>query len=321
MLPLWTPGRDAEVWHIRDKPYDWNFMPALEPALYPEHAVPFDGDFSLSAFSTVPPPGTPKGKTLKKELKQLVGQLHELQRKLYADGRHSVLTVFQAMDAAGKDGTIRKVFSGVNPTGFRTSAFEAPSGRERKHDFLWRCQRALPMRGKIGIFNRSHYEEVLVVRVKPALLAAQRLPNIDPDKVWTERLESIRDWERHLARNGVVIVKFWLNLSPAEQRKRLLARIDRPEKNWKFDAADLDERLLWDDYMQAYAKTLAGTSRPYAPWYAIPADYKPYMRVAVARIMVHTLQNLDMAYPEPSTEHLELLETGRARLLDKVKAT
>jgi len=290
-------------------------MPALEPALHPEHAVPFDGDFSISQFPTEPPAGTPERKKLKKELKQLVGQLHELQRKLYADGRYSVLSVFQAMDAAGKDGTIRKVFSGVNPTGFRTSAFEAPSGRERKHDFLWRCQRALPMRGKIGIFNRSHYEEVLVVRVKPALLAAQRLPNVDPDTVWAERLESIRDWERHLARNGVVVVKFWLNLSRAEQRRRLLARIERPEKNWKFDAADLDERQLWDDYMHAYADTLAATARPCAPWYAIPADHKPYMRVAVARIMVHTLANLDTAYPEPTARHLELLENGRKRLL------
>lgn len=292
-------------------------MPALEPALYPDHVVPFDGAFSLSDFSTVPPGDSARGKALKKELKALVAQLHDLQRKLYADGRHSVLTVFQAMDAAGKDGTIRKVFSGVNPTGFRTSAFEAPSGRERKHDFLWRCQRALPMRGKIGIFNRSHYEEVLVVRVKPELLAAQKLPNIDPATIWNERLESIRDWERHLARNGVVVVKFWLNLSHDEQRRRLLARIDRPEKNWKFDAADLDERLLWDDYMHAYAEALAATSRPHAPWYAIPADYKPYMRVAVARIMVHTLENLDMAYPEPSTEHLQLLEAGRERLLDQ----
>jgi len=292
-------------------------MPALEPALYPEHAVPFDGAFSLSDFPTAPPPGSPDRKTLKKERKRLVAQLHDLQRKLYADGRHGVLAVFQAMDAAGKDGTIRKVFSGVNPTGFRTSAFQAPSGRERKHDFLWRCQRALPMRGKIGIFNRSHYEEVLVVRVKPALLADQKLPNVDPDTIWAERLESIRDWERHLARNGVVIVKFWLNLSHGEQRQRLLARIDRPEKNWKFDAADLDERLLWDDYMHAYAEALAATSRPYAPWYAIPADYKPYMRVAVARIMVHTLEHLDMAYPEPSAEHLDLLQAGRKRLLDQ----
>lgn len=292
-------------------------MPALEPDLYPEHAVPFDGGFSLPDFPTAPPKGTPDRKALKKELKGLVAQLHDLQRKLYADGRHAVLTVFQAMDAAGKDGTIRKVFSGVNPTGFRTSAFEAPSGRERKHDFLWRCQRALPMRGKIGIFNRSHYEEVLVVRVKPQLLAAQKLPNVDRAAVWAERLESIRDWERHLARNGVVIVKFWLNLSRAEQRRRLLARIERPEKNWKFDAADLDERQLWGDYMRAYAEALAATSRPYAPWYAIPADYKPYMRVAVARIMVHTLEHLDMAYPEPSVEHLELLEAGRGRLLDQ----
>ena len=291
-------------------------MPVLKPALHDDHAVPFDGARGIDDFSTAPPPDLPDKKALKKELKQHVRRLHDLQRKLYADGRYAVLAVFQAMDAAGKDGTIRKVFSGVNPTGFRTSAFQAPSGRERRHDFLWRCARALPIRGKIGIFNRSHYEEVLVVRVKPALLEGQELPNADPATIWDERLGSINDWEKHLARNGVVVVKFFLHLSHDEQRRRLLARIDRPEKNWKFNAADLDERKLWGDYQNAYDTVLRNTSQAHAPWYAIPADYKPYMRVAVARVMVHTLENLDMAYPTPSAEHMEVLAEGRRRLLD-----
>jgi len=290
-------------------------MPELQPAIDDAHAVPFDGSRPIDDFPTSPPEGTPGKKALKKERKRLVRELHDLQRKLYADGRYALLAVFQAMDAAGKDGTIRKVFSGVNPFGFRTTAFQAPSGRERHHDFLWRCSRALPMRGKIGIFNRSHYEEVLVVRVKPALLAGQELPNVDMETIWDERIESINDWERHLARNGVVVVKFFLNLSQGEQRRRLLARIDEPEKNWKFNAADLDERALWDDYMQAYDNVLRNTSHAHAPWYAIPADDKPYMRLAVARVMVHTLANLDMAFPEPGPEHAETLETGRQRLL------
>ena len=289
-------------------------MPVLQPAIHDVHAVPFDGSVSTRHLPTAPPDEAQDKKALKKELKRRVRQLHDLQRMLYADGRYAVLAVFQAMDAAGKDGTIRKVFSGVNPTGFRTSAFEAPSGRERRHDFLWRCSRALPMRGKIGIFNRSHYEEVLAVRVKPGLLEGQGLPNVDRATVWRERMESIADWERHLARNGVVIVKFFLHLSPEEQRRRLLARIDRPEKNWKFDTADLDERGRWDDYMHAYDAVLRETSKPHAPWYAIPADFKPYMRTAVARVMVHTLEHLDMAYPAPAPDHAEVLEEGRRRL-------
>lgn len=289
-------------------------MPLLNPALHQDHVVPFDGSLGVADLPTAPPSDAAGKHALKDELAGHVKRLHDLQRKLYADGRYAVLAVFQAMDAAGKDGTIRKVFSGVNPTGFRTSAFEAPSGRERRHDFLWRCSRALPMRGKIGIFNRSHYEEVLAVRVKPGLLEGQGLPDADRAAVWDERFESILDWERHLARNGVVIVKFFLHLSREEQRRRLLARIDRPEKNWKFDTADLDERERWDDYQRAYDDVLRRTSVPHAPWYAIPADYKPYMRTAVARVMVHTLEHIDMAYPEPGPDHAALLDEGRRRL-------
>ncbi|MGB0514315.1 MAG: hypothetical protein ACPGJE_05705, partial [Wenzhouxiangellaceae bacterium] len=177
-----------------------------------------DGRFRVAELPTRPPDDRASDKTLKQELRQQVKQLHDLQRRLFADGQHALLVVFQAMDAAGKDSTIRKVFSGVNPAGFRHTAFGAPAGRETRQDFLWRCQRALPGRGKIGIFNRSHYEEVLIVRVQPEILAAQRLPDIHPETVWQERMESIRAWERHLSRNGVTIVKFWLNVSRDEQK-------------------------------------------------------------------------------------------------------
>jgi len=290
-------------------------MPERAPAPQFDHRVPTDSAFSLAEFSTEPPDGAGSTSAWKKELAERVEQLHELQRRLYADGRYAVLVVFQAMDAAGKDSTIRKVFSGVNPAGFRCVAFGPPSTRERAHDFLWRCQAALPARGKIGIFNRSHYEEVLVVRLHPELLAAQRLPSIDPEQLWDQRMASIRDWERHLARNGVVIVKFWLNVSREEQKRRLLARIDRPDKNWKFEVADLDVRERWDDYMYAYEQALRHTSRPGAPWYAIPADSKPYMRLAVARVMVETLEALDLHYPVVDRQQRAQLDDGKARLL------
>lgn len=276
-----------------------------------------DGGFRVADLPTRPPDGRATDKKLKRELRKHVKQLHDLQRRLFADGRHAVLVVFQAMDAAGKDSTIRKVFSGVNPAGFRYTAFGAPAGRETRQDFLWRCQRALPGRGKIGIFNRSHYEEVLIVRVQPEILAAQRLPDVDPKSVWQERMESIRDWEQHLSRNGVAIVKFWLNVSRDEQKRRFLSRIDRTHKNWKFAAADLDVRRRWDDYMHAYEQALRETSRPHAPWYAIPADHKPYMRTAVARILVATLQDLNLAYPTLDDKQRELLRDSRQRLMDE----
>lgn len=278
------------------------------------HLVPFDGNFSLADFPTSVADIPPK-KVLKKELKKLVEELHDLQRVLYADGRYAVLAVFQAMDAAGKDSTIRKVFSGVNPAGFRVEAFGAPSERERKHDFLWRCARALPERGRIGIFNRSHYEECLVVRVKPDLLDGQNLPHVDLATIWDERLESIRQWERHLARNGTKIVKFWLNVSPEEQKKRFLRRLDRADKHWKFSAEDLDDRERWPEFMNAYQEVLRRTSRDFAPWYAIPADSKPYMRLAVARTMVHALKKLDLSYPEVSEDERLMLGASRERLM------
>jgi len=225
-------------------------------------------------------------------------EIYELQRKLYADNQYAALFVFQAMDAGGKDGTIRNVFTGVNPAGFQVSSFKAPSDEELDHDFLWRVAQQLPERGRIGVFNRSHYEEVLVVRVHPEFLEGQRLPNLDLETIWSERFESIRNFERHLAENGTVIVKFFLNVSFQEQKKRLLRRIDKPSRNWKFNPDDVKERERWPDYMRAFEDALNETSRPWAPWYAIPADDKPYMRLQVARVVQETLESLGVGFPK-----------------------
>jgi PPK2 family polyphosphate:nucleotide phosphotransferase len=241
--------------------------------------------------------------------------LESLQRLLYADNRWALLLIFQAMDAAGKDGTIRAVFDGVDPTGCQAFSFKQPSAEELDHDFLWRTALRLPERGRIGIFNRSYYEEVLVVRVHPEFLEAQRLPgSLDQRRIWRERLSSIRAHERHLARNGTAILKFWLNVSHAEQRKRFLARLEEPEKNWKFSPADVREAEHWERYMQAYEKALRATSRPWAPWYAIPADDKAYMRMTVAEIIVDALSSLDLQWPIVPEEQRNRFEEMRALL-------
>ena len=279
------------------------------------HRVPFDGKFSVGDVSTDPPEGAPSKKAaLDEELKDLVDRLDELQQRLFADRRQALLTVFQALDAGGKDSTIRRVFSGVNPAGFRVHAFGRPSELELRHDFLQRVAARLPERGKIGIFNRSHYEEVLVVRVHPEFLDAQNLPSVDPKRIWDERFESIRNFERHLAANGTTVVKFWLNVSRKEQKKRFLERIEKPDKNWKFRLGDLDDRERWEDFQKAYRSALAETSREWAPWYAIPADDKAYMRVAVARILVATLERMDPRYPELDADQRRELDEGQRRL-------
>jgi PPK2 family polyphosphate:nucleotide phosphotransferase len=267
-------------------------------AVSSNYLVPFDGSFAREAFPTEIE-DKPGKKTLKKELEEEVERLHDLQRVFYAHDRHSLLLVFQAMDAAGKDSTIRAVMSGINPAGCQVFSFKKPTPKELDHDFLWRTTCCLPERGRIGIFNRSYYEEVLVVRVHPEYLKYQQLPaSLDLSDVWNERFESIRDMEKHLARNGTVILKFWLNVSKEEQRQRFLSRLDEPEKNWKFSTGDVVERGHWDDYMHAYQEALNATSRPWAPWYAIPADDKPYMRLTVARIIRKTLESLALEYPK-----------------------
>ncbi|WP_394847771.1 polyphosphate kinase 2 family protein [Pendulispora brunnea] len=277
--------------------------------------VPFDGSFRVKKAHNAPPKGAPDKPDAELRLAQCVDEIAHLQKKLYADNRHSVLLVFQAIDAAGKDGTIRAVLTGTNPAACQVQSFKSPSEEELDHDFLWRIARALPERGMIGVFNRSHYEEVLTVRVHPEFLERQRLPSMPPlPKLWKERYESIRDFEKHLARNGTVILKFWLNVSRKEQKKRLLARIDDASANWKFQPSDIDEREQWTKYMSGYEDILNETSRPWAPWYAIPADDKPFMRWAVADIVARTMKNMDIDYPKLSTGEVKKLKLMRSRL-------
>ncbi|MGH8458067.1 MAG: PPK2 family polyphosphate kinase [Nevskiales bacterium] len=261
------------------------------------YRVPYDGSFSRKKAATSPPSLAPDKNACKKQLRAIVEELDELQRILYAHDNHSVLLVFQAMDAAGKDSTIRSVLSGIDPAGCQVYSFKSPSAEDLDHDFLWRTSRCLPEKGRIGAFNRSYYEEVLIVRVHPEYLRAQKLPDLDLKKVWRERYESIREHEQHLARNGTVILKFWLNVSKEEQRQRFLSRLEEPEKNWKFNAADVKEREHWKDYMNAYEEMLNETSRPWAPWYAVPADDKYYMRSCVADIVLRNLKTLNLHYP------------------------
>lgn len=274
------------------------------------YLVPFDGSFRVVDSSTSPTTDGHKHKG--QHRKEATADLNRLQRILAAGDKHAVLLVFQAMDAAGKDSTIRAVMQGVDPSGSRVSSFKKPSSLELDHDFLWRTTYRLPERGRIGIFNRSQYEEVLVARVHPRILKAQNLPDeIDFDSVWDDRLRSIREQEDHLARNGTVILKFWLNVSKDVQKRRFLARLDDPSKNWKFDTGDVVERRHWDDYMHAYECALNATSRPWAPWYAIPADKKPYMQARVAGIIIDALQKIGLEYPQPSAE--DRAEFAKAR--------
>jgi len=280
------------------------------------YLVPFDGSFDLSKTKTAPPAKEIDKKKNKKHLAKLVEEFAQLQEVLYAEDSYSVLLIFQAMDAAGKDSTIRAVMSGVNPAGFQVASFKQPSAEELDHDFLWRTAKRLPERGRIGVFNRSYYEEVLVVRVHPEYLEGQHLPpHPKLDKLWKERYASIRDHELHLARSGTVVVKFFLDVSPAEQRRRFLSRIDEPEKNWKFSAADVREAEHWSEYMAAYQDALRATSRPWAPWYAIPADDKPFMRAVVADVIVRTLKSLPLAYPKVSDEARAELQALREKLV------
>ncbi len=245
-----------------------------------------------------------------------IARLAGLQQKLYADDRWSVLLIFQAMDAAGKDGVIAHVMSGINPQGCQVYSFKQPSAEELDHDFLWRTTRCLPERGRIGIFNRSYYEEVLVVRVHPELLAAERLPERRvTGALWKERFESINDFERHLARNGTAVVKFFLHVSRREQRARFLERIDEPETNWKFSLADVEERRRWDDYMDAYEDAIRHTSSEHAPWYVIPADHKWFARLAVAEAIRQRLEQLDLAFPTVDAAHRRALREARRSLL------
>jgi PPK2 family polyphosphate:nucleotide phosphotransferase len=242
----------------------------------------------------------------------------ELQDMLYAQNQWAVLLIFQAMDAAGKDGIIKHVMSGVNPQGCQVFSFKAPSDPELQHDFLWRTTNKLPERGKLGIFNRSYYEEVLVVRVHPAILKGQRTPpSLVTKNIWEERYEDIRHFEQHMARNGTVIRKFFLNVSKKEQKVRFLKRLEEPEKNWKFSAADIHERAYWDDYQKAYEDMIANTASEDAPWYVVPADNKWFTRLVVSAVLVETLEGLDLCYPKVDGAKQKELAAAKKLLLKK----
>lgn len=275
-------------------------------------------DVDLAKWPTKVDPVYRSKARYKKLLDAHVEQLSAQQQLLYASDLHAILLIFQAMDAAGKDGAIRHVMSGVNPQGCQVFSFKHPSPAELQHDFLWRTTRDLPERGRIGIFNRSYYEEVLIARVHPEILIGEGLPDQrdGENAIWRDRYRSIVDLERHLSGNGTRIIKFFLHLSKDEQRKRFLERIDEPEKNWKFSSADIEERELWNDYMKAYEACLSATSTKLAPWYVVPADDKENARLIVSQIVLDTLEGLGMSYPRTSDERRRELISIREKLVD-----
>ena len=279
--------------------------------------VPEGKKVKLEKWPTVVEPAYESKADYQNHLASHVAHLSALQQLLYATNRNAVLLIFQAMDAAGKDGVIKHVMSGVNPQGCQVFSFKHPSATELEHDFLWRTSQCLPERGRIGIFNRSYYEEVLIVRVHPEMLGSEDLPraSLDVKMVWKDRYRSIVQQEAHLSRNGTRIIKFFLHLSKEEQRKRFLARIDEADKNWKFSQADLAERAFWDDYMTAYEDCLSATSTRVAPWYVVPADDKENARLIVSRIILDTLKALKMGFPKSDVNRLKELNAMRTQLL------
>jgi len=280
------------------------------------YRVPEGSDVDLRKWPTRVDPVYKSKEHYQELLAQHVARLSSLQQLFYASNRYAVLLIFQAMDAAGKDGAIKHVMSGVNPQGCQVFSFQHPSHNELQHDFLWRTTRDLPERGRIGIFNRSYYEEVLIVRVHRELLRSEGLPDEprDDGSVWDDRYRSIRHLEKHLYVNGTHIIKFFLHLSKEEQRRRFLERIDDENKNWKFSQADVEERKYWKQYMKAYAKCLAATSTSHAPWYVVPADDKPNARLIVSRIVLDTLEGFEMSYPKTSAKRRRELLDIRKRL-------
>jgi PPK2 family polyphosphate:nucleotide phosphotransferase len=271
--------------------------------------------FRLKDHDTDATPGIDSREKAEKLLVKGVERLADLQEKLYAQDRWAVLLVFQAMDAAGKDGAIEHVMSGVNPQGCQVYSFKAPTSEDLDHDYLWRTAKCLPERGRIGIFNRSYYEEVLIVRVHEEILRKQKLPPQAVSKrIWDERLEDIAAHERYLARNGVLILKFFLNVSKDEQKRRFLDRLERPEKNWKFSSADAKERRFWKDYMHAYEEAIRATATKHAPWYVVPADKKWFARLVVAAAVVEAMERLDLAFPEVTAAQKKELEIARREL-------
>lgn len=252
----------------------------------------------------------------KEVLSMGVEALAALQEMLYADDKWAVLVLFQAMDSAGKDGAIKHVMSGVNPQGCEVYSFKSPTSEDLDHDYLWRCMKRLPERGRIGIFNRSYYEETLVVRVHPELLEKQKIPSeLISKNIWKERYEDIRNFERYLTRNGIALCKFFLHVSKKEQKKRFLAQLDNKDKNWKFSSADMAERGFWDDYMEAYEKMIQNTATPYAPWYVVPADNKWFTRLVVAAALIDTLSGLHLEFPKVDSKQAKALTEARKQLV------
>ncbi len=281
-----------------------------------EFRVPPGENVKLEEWPTRVKPFYKSKKRYHKLLEEQVDELSSLQRMHYASNRNALLLIFQGMDAAGKDGAIRHVMSGINPQGCQVFSFKQPSSKELEHDFLWRTTRHLPERGRIGIFNRSYYEEVLIVRVHPEILNSQRLPHQLPDAktIWIDRYRSIVDLEAHLHRNGTRVIKFFLHLSKDEQRERFLDRIDEPEKNWKFKLADVRERKSWSLYMQAYEKCLSATSSADAPWFVVPADDKKNARLIISQVLLDAFNELEMAYPKTTAKRRLELKTIRKQL-------
>jgi PPK2 family polyphosphate:nucleotide phosphotransferase len=254
----------------------------------------------------------------RKTLAEGIRLLSEQQDMLYAQDTFALLIIFQALDAAGKDGTIKHVMSGVNPQGVQVTSFKTPSVEELNHDYLWRCTKALPERGRIGIFNRSYYEEVLAVRIHPELLSNQHIPpDLNDKNIWDRRFEEINNFEKYLTNNGILILKFFLNVSKDEQKRRFLERVEEPEKNWKFSAADIRERGYWDHYMDAYEEVLNNTSTRWAPWYVVPADHKWFTRLAVSTVIHSTLDKLKLAYPKVSKEQKQALLEAKAEMMQE----
>ena len=289
----------------------------MKPSQYVKQFRVTDGaEFRLKDFDPAETLGLKSKEHAQETLESGVARLCDLQDKLFAQDRWAILVVLQAMDAAGKDSLIKHVMSGLNPQGCSVSSFKEPSTEELNHDYLWRATRALPERGKIGIFNRSYYEEVLVVRVHPEILSRERLPTeLVSGKIWRERFEDIRAYERYLDRSGIIILKFFLNVSRKEQKKRFLERLDEPEKNWKFSASDVMEREHWGEYMDAYEEMIQNTSTERAPWYVVPADHKWFTRVVVAEALVHALDKLNLSYPQVDKKKRKDLKKARAVLM------
>jgi PPK2 family polyphosphate:nucleotide phosphotransferase len=284
-----------------------------------EFAEPFqvaDGShFRLKDFDPAETLGLKSKEHAQKKLEHGIARLAELQEKLYAQDRWAFLLILQAMDAAGKDSTVKHVMSGVNPQGCQVNSYKTPSAEELEHDFLWRTSRSLPERGKIGIFNRSYYEEVLVVRVHPELLAREKIPHqLCSEDIWRKRFEDINAFERYLSRNGIVVLKFFLHLSKKEQKKRFLERLDAPRKNWKFSVSDVLERQKWEKYMRAYEDMIRNTSTKHAPWYVVPADHKWFTRLVVAEATIDAMEKLDLSFPKMDAEKRKELKAARAAL-------